>query len=156
MQGYTAGMKIRPARPSDAEPALALIRRAYAPFIGRLPDLPDVSAGVAGDIGLGWSFVAENGATLTGIALAAPAGDGLHLMNIAVDPDAAGQGVGSTLVRALEDAAQAAGITSLALATHRDMPRNVGFYRKLGWSVTGTDGTRIMMARHLPSSDRSG
>ena len=77
-------------------------------------------------------------------------------MNIAVDPDAAGKGVGSALIGALEDTARAAGITDLSLATHRDMPGNVDFYRKLGWSVTGREGNRIMMARHLPSSDRSG
>lgn len=149
-------MKIRPASPEDADAATEVIRRAYAPWRAKLPDLPDVASGVAEDIATGPALVAEVDGTVTGILLAKADPGTLHIMNIAVSPDAKGQGIGSALMRAIEAHARADSTHTLYLATHRDMPGNVALYEHLGWTVTGRDGTKILMERHLPSLDRSG
>ena len=140
---------IRPATPDDAGDATALIARAYAPWTARLPDLPDVTGGVAEDIRSGGVFVAVAGKTLAGVLFTGRNGDTLHLRNVAVDPAFGGQGIGSALVRHAESIARDRGLARLALATHSAMTGNLRLYARLGWRQTGRDGNKVFMEREI-------
>lgn len=125
------------------------IDRAYQPVKSRLPDLPDVSAGLAEDIRDHHVFVAELGAELAGCAIVSLNGTSAHLMNIAVDPDAKGKGLGRSLIAHVEEFARESGVIELHLATHVDMPDNVALYSHLGWSETSRTSNKILMKKDL-------
>ncbi|MCK7615838.1 GNAT family N-acetyltransferase [Roseibium sediminicola] len=125
------------------------IDRAYQPVKSRLPDLPDVSAGLAEDIRDHHVFVAELDGELAGCAILSLSGTSAHLMNIAVDPDAKGMGLGRLLIEHLERYARAGGATELHLATHVGMPDNVALYSHLGWSETSRNGNKVLMKKDL-------
>ncbi len=152
----TITVRIREAAADDADEAQAVIAAAYAPWRARLPDLPDVTDGVAGDIARGPAWVAEAEGRIAGVLLAGRDGTVLHVANIAVRPGMGGQGIGAALMREAETWAARAGCTLLRLATHAAMTRNVGFYERLGWQVTARDGNKVLMARHLPSRGKDG
>lgn len=140
---------IRRAVLQDADAIKRCIDRAYAPVKQRLADLPDVSAGVEEDIAARVVYVAVIGTALAGCAVLGIDGRQAHLMNIAVDPDFKGRGIGGHLIRAVEDHAQAAGSQELLLATHIGMPENVALYTHLGWSETGRTGNKVLMRKVL-------
>ena len=136
-------MMIRRAAPADADALRAVVAAAYAPF-GHL-DLPPVAEGLAEDIRDHNVWVAEvAGIVRGGIVLIL--GAEAHIANLAVHPDAGGQGIGRALIDTAVKAARAAGHLSVMLATHRDLGQTQAFYRKLGWVETGRDGVKVYLA----------
>ncbi len=139
---------IRPAIQDDASGLTACIDAAYAPFFARGLALPPVSEGIAGDIANNHVWVAESdGRIVGGVVLVL--NDSAHLANLAVHPDAGGQGVGRRLIDQAHEAASNAGHDRLQLATHIDMTTTQAFYRRLGWQETGQDGNKVYFAKEL-------
>lgn len=63
------------------------------------------------------------------------------LAHIAVDEDAAGGGVGRSLVSAFVEAVSAAGADRVELVTRADEQGAAGFYERLGWRRAGMSGS---------------
>ncbi|GAB2183257.1 GNAT family N-acetyltransferase [Roseibium sp. LAB1] len=133
----------------DAPRLKACIDAAYAPVKSTLPDLPDVSAGIAADISENHVFVAEIADRIIGCAILGLSGTSAHLMNLAVDPDVKGQGLGRRLIAAAEEFARENGAHEMHLATHVGMPENIALYTHLGWSEMERNGNKILMTKDL-------
>ncbi|WP_299480929.1 GNAT family N-acetyltransferase [uncultured Roseibium sp.] len=125
------------------------IDRAYAADKARIKNLPDVSGGLEDDICSNTVLVAEADGRLAGCAIFSVTGPDAHLINLAVDPDFMGQGLGRQLVEATEKEAFARGATEIHLATHPEMLRNVSLYSHLGWSETSRNENKILMQKKL-------
>ena len=140
---------IRRAGPEDAADLTAVIDAAYAPVRATLPNLPDVSEGVARDIAENLVWVATaDGAILGGLILIV-SGDHALLANVAVSPEAGGRGVGRALIAAAEAAASDLGLAEIRLRTHARMAGNLALYARLGWRETGRDGDSVRMSNPL-------
>ena len=106
-----------------------------------------MSGGVGADIAAEQVLVAVDGNAPIGCLIGGMIDGMWHVANIAVSPSPAGTGVGSALMRFAVAQDLRDGVDEMALARHRDMPRNVALYERLGWRVSGEDGNRIMMHR---------
>ncbi len=133
---------VRPATADDAHGLTACIDAAYAPYVAKGLDLPPVSEGIAGDIRDHHVWVATRSDRIVG-GVVLVLGDAAHLANLAVHPDAGGQGVGQALIATATSAARAAGYDKLHLATHVEMTGTQGFYQRLGWVEAGRDGNKV-------------
>ncbi len=142
---------IRKATARDADDIRRIIENAYADWATRLPDLPDVAAGIEDEIDAGRMHILESGGAIVGVLNTARHENALHVMNIAVDTKHGGKGIAKALLAYAETLAKGAGATCLALATHKDMAGNVSMYEHLGWRVTGTEGNKVLMQRKLGS-----
>lgn len=134
----------------DASGFEAVIRAAYAPWQGGLEGLPDVAAGIAGDIATHTVLLAESpsGEILGGVVVVL--GDGAaHVANLAVAPGASGQGLGRRLMQQAEIIAREAGYRTLDLTTHRDMQPTLEFHSRNGWTETGREGMRVFLSKPL-------
>lgn len=115
----------------------------------RLPDLPDVSAGIAEEIAAGTVTVAERAGQPVGAIIVHVSGSRAHLVNVATDPGERGRGTVRALIDHALRAARAEGAQVIALATHVAMPENVTLYTRLGWQEMGREGKRVLMERAL-------
>ena len=139
-------MIIRRATKDDVAGLTAVIEAAYAPFQGL--GLPPVTEGVAEDIRDHNVWVAEvEGEVCGGSVLVL--GSQAHIANLAVHPDAGGQGIGKALIEQASDAAAAAGHDMIQLATHAKMTMTQAFYRKLGWDETGREDNKVYFQKQL-------
>jgi GNAT superfamily N-acetyltransferase len=142
-------LSIRRAAPRDVLAIASVLAAAYAAHRIRLPDLPDVTGGIAEDISTHDVRVAEIDGRIVGAAVLV-AGEGVaHLANVGVHPDAAGRGVGKALIAVAETVARKNGAVRIDLATHVGMPDNVALYRHLGWHETGRVGNKVYMSKPL-------
>ena len=139
-------MIVRRASAGDAEALTACIVAAYAPF--QSLDLPPVAEGIAEDIRDHSVWVAEVSGVVSG-GIFVTFTDHAHIANLAVHPDASGQGIGKVLVDQACAAARAAGYATIHLATHADMTATQAFYRKSGWSEAGHDGKKVYFQKQL-------
>ncbi|MEW4460951.1 GNAT family N-acetyltransferase [Roseibium algicola] len=137
------------AKLQDVPALKTCIDRAYALVKSTLPDLPDVSSGLEEDIGQNQVFVAETDGRIVGCAILGLHGQSAHLMNIAVDPDSRGMGIGRLLMETVEVFASESGATEIHLATHVAMPENVALYAHLGWSELERNGNKVLMKKDL-------
>ena len=144
------GPHTRLATPSDADALTRAIAQAYAAERAHIPDLPDVTAGIAEDIAEGRAWVAEDGGEILGGMILHPDADHLRLANIALLPRARGTGLARRLIAQAEALAARASLSELRLTTHAALPGNVALYEHLGWQVTSRDDTRVHMTRALP------
>jgi ribosomal protein S18 acetylase RimI-like enzyme len=144
---------------ADRDAVEAVVHRAYASYVERIgkppgPMLDDYGKRIAE----GSASVLEgaDGAILAIIVLL-PHGDHLLLDNIAVRPEAQGQGLGRRLVAFAEEEARRRGFAELRLYTHQTMTENIALYRRLGFVETGRgheDGyDRVFMAKRLAPPD---
>lgn len=140
---------IRRAGPNDLDALQRVFVRAYAPARASLPDLPDVTGGLAGDIRDNTVLVAVRDRALVGGVVLDLSGPKALLANLAVDPDYGGHGLGRRLVSVAEDAARGSGATSLYLTTHRDLARTLSLYRRLGWIEIDRSGARVHLSKTL-------
>lgn len=138
---------IKTALSKDAEAVGEVIRAAYAPWVKMLSDLPDVSAGVTEDIASERVWVAVEGGEIVGCLIGGVITEQWQVTNVAVAPDHGGKGVGRALMTFAVARAKHEGATEMALATHRAMPGNIALYERLGWTVSGENGNKIMMRR---------
>lgn len=140
---------LRRAAARDAAALKAVIDAAYAPWKQALPDLPDVTSGLSGDIAGNIVFVAEVGGRIVGGMILVAAPDHLKLANIAVSPDASGRGIASALLERADAEALARGTSVLRLNTHAEMAGNLAFYARRGWRETGRSGVTVQMERRV-------
>jgi GNAT superfamily N-acetyltransferase len=144
---------LRRAEAADVNGITACINAAYAGYRATGIDLPDVAAGVAEDVRDNLVWVAVD-PQIFGVLVAVPGRSGWHLANLAVHPEASGQGIARRLLAQMEDAARRADVFDLALTTHIAMPDNVAIYTRLGWIETGREGNKVFMARRLGDAEQ--
>lgn len=141
--------KIRRATDLDVVELTDCIKAAYAKYTGQINDLPDVSDGVAEDISNNLVWVADvDGRVLGGLIIVLEGTRG-KLANVAVHPDAAGQGVGRQLLDIAVAECRSRNVEALDLVTHVQMPENLAIYQKLGWKESGRQGNSVFMTRKL-------
>ena len=139
---------LRQAAPADATGLTDCFRAAYAVYTGRVDDLPDVAGSIAEEVARHPVWVAVSGNRVLG-GVVVVLGKTAHLANVAVHPDASGQGIGRALIAQAERAAADAGYSALHLATHVKLTENIAFYTHLGWVETRREGNKVLMSRPL-------
>lgn len=97
--------------------------------------------------------IARNDALL-GLIVSWPEPDHLHVSNVAVDPSAQGQGVGTALIADAEATARGQRLPQLRLYTNAAMAENLTYYPKVGFEETHRehqDGyERVFYRRSVP------
>jgi len=139
-------MILRRATDDDVAGLTAVLQAAYAPF--QALGLPPVTEGIGEDIRDHNVWVAEVDRQVQG-GIVLVLGGFAHIANLAVHPDAGGQGIGQALIDIASEASAAAGHTQIRLATHAEMTTTQAFYRKLGWQETGRDGDKVYFQKEL-------
>ena len=130
---------IRPGRLSDAWSVRACAVAAYSRYVAAIgcPPAPMV-ADFDALIAVGSLHVAEGkGGNLTGFIVFYPEEGAMMLENVAVHPDAAGRGIGRTLIAFCEGEARRAGLPAVTLYTNAAMTGNLALYPRLGYARTG-------------------
>ncbi len=127
----------RQATLHDVGAVESVVRRAYTPYISRIgrepgPMLDDYAA----LIGDGRVHLIERGGAVQAILVLIPKPDGMLLDNVAVVPEAHGQGLGRAMLLFAEHSARAGGHRWLKLYTHEAMTENIALYSRLGYVET--------------------
>jgi len=144
---------LRLATAADLPAIKALIEAAYARYLTRMdkppaPVLRDYGPSVAD--GTTW----VTGSPITAVLTLYPREDHLLVENVAVHPDAQGNGLGRALLDFAEREAARRGLTRMALYTHEVMTENQAIYGHLGYTEVdrrAEDGyRRIYMEKTLP------
>lgn len=141
--------RIRRATANDAETYSECIDAAYSAYANRISDLPAVSDGIADDINDHIVWVAEADQNIVAGIVLIPCDDTLLVANIAVHPDASGNGLGRVLMELAETEAAALELDELSLSTHVDIPENISLYEHLGWQETARTGNKVKMRKRL-------
>ena len=155
MAAFPPGVRLRDARPEDAEALHALYRAAYHPDQDphRTRPLKDTRDDVRGYLREHAVLVAEDektGALLGTIHLRAIA----NVRRLAVAPEAKGTGLGSALMDAALERAAADGFDLAELDTQPDHPWLAAFYGRHGFEVRGIEelpdgGQWLVMRKRL-------
>lgn len=142
-------IKIRSAKPEDAAALKACIDAAYAIYKDEISDLPDVSAGIIDEISTGNVWVAEAGSKIAGGVFLSLFDEYAQLVNIAVDPQFSGKGIGKRLIAHLEAVCRSENLTEIRLSTHVKMASNISLYQHLGWVETSRTTNKVLMTKRL-------
>jgi N-acetylglutamate synthase-like GNAT family acetyltransferase len=142
-----ANWKLRKASLADAEALAACIDRAYFAYSSRIDDLPEVSDGIDEEIANHTVWVADQGGKVIGGLILVIRKNHAQLVNVAVDPDHSGNGLGKALLECAQDECRKLQIPSIRLSTHIKMPENVSLYEHLGWHETGRVGNKVQMEK---------
>ncbi|MGD9890610.1 MAG: GNAT family N-acetyltransferase [Dehalococcoidia bacterium] len=127
-------LDIRSARPDDVPGIIALVRAAYAPYVGRIGQEPaPMQADYATLVDEGVVFVLPGVGRLRAAIVMMPEANHLFLENIAVHPEEQGQGLGRQLMAWVDDQARALGLVAVELYTNELMTENLAFYPRLGY-----------------------
>ena len=121
----------------DLSAVEAIVRAAYSRYVPRIgrepaPMLDDYVALIRERRVhvLDWSGMVR------GVVVLIPEADTMLLDNVAVAPDAQGQGLGRKLLAFAEQAAWDAGYGSIRLYTNEEMTENIALYSRLGYCET--------------------
>ncbi|WP_141204184.1 GNAT family N-acetyltransferase [Streptomyces griseorubiginosus] len=126
--------EIRPAGPADVPAVKAVTDAAYEHYIERIGLVPQpMRRDHAANVAAGQVYV--TGDPVVGLVVVEERTDHLYLDNIAVRPDAQGQGVGGRLLRFVEAHARARGLAEVRLYTNAKMWENQEIYPKFGYEV---------------------
>ncbi len=130
-------LTITEAEPDDAGELLTLQRAAYLAegAIYQMFDLPPLTETldeVRAAIGSVLVLKAVAGTRIVGAVRARPDGETWHVGRLGVVPDRQGQGIGTALLRAVEQRAPAT-VRRFELFTGRDSAANLRLYRRLGY-----------------------
>lgn len=137
-------LRIRPTTLNDIA-ALPAIERAAA---GRFRDFPALAWLADGEVisaeqhlgyvkrGLSWLALAND--QPVGFILAEAHPSSLFIVELSVDLDWQGKGIGRQLIARVADHARRKGLTALTLTTFRDVPWNAPFYARLGFEMITT------------------
>lgn len=137
-------IRIRPTTLSDVA-ALSAIERAAA---GRFRDIPELAWLADGEVipseqhldyaerRLSWLALAND--QPVGFVLAEAHPSSLFIVELSVDLDWQGKGIGRQLIARVADCARKRGLTALTLTTFRDVPWNAPFYARLGFEKITT------------------
>lgn len=129
---------IRPAVTVDVPAVRAITDAAYRHYIERIGRVPQpMERDHAANVAEGKVFVAEESGTgrVVGLVVVEAYEDHLYLDNIAVHPDAQGQGVGRRLLHFVDAHARALGLPEVRLYTHALMWENQKIYPKYGYEI---------------------
>jgi ribosomal protein S18 acetylase RimI-like enzyme len=126
----------RPIGPDEAAKIAALFEAAYAPFRKTLPDLPDMTEGLAEELAETENWAAEDARGLSAVILLRVEDKALFIANLAVRPDTQGQGLARKLLEMAETRAGDLGLHRMLLTTHADMLGTIAVYKRLGFEVT--------------------
>lgn len=96
-------------------------------------DAPEPSPHLVGAAAEGRLAVAVDEGRIVGFAWWSPLGEGAHLEQVSVVPDAAGRQLGGRLIDWVATEAQEAGHPALTLTTFADIPWNAPLYRRYGF-----------------------
>lgn len=130
---------IGPATPQDAPDMLALQRRAFVEEARRsgTEDFPPLTEGldaIVDHIQTQTALTARDGGRVIG-AVRGVVTDGVCVVRaLVIDPACQGRGIGSALLKALEQALPS--VTRFDLTTNTLMEGNVPFYERHGYRVT--------------------
>lgn len=147
-----AALELAAARPCDVPQIVALVRAAYAPYVGRIGREPaPMTADYATAVADGRAVVARAGGRIAGLLVTDPRPDHLLIENVAVAPEAQGLGIGTALLARADDEARALGLPETRLYTNARMTENLAYYPRRGFREVGRrveDGfDRVYFAR---------
>ena len=127
---------IRPATPADESAIRTCAEAAYGRYVAAIGRKPaPMVADFAADIALGRIHVATDAAgALQGFIVFFDRDGAMFLENVAVLPQAAGQGIGKALIAHCEGRARALGLGSVQLYTNEKMVENLSIYPRLGYA----------------------
>jgi len=128
----------RPIRPEDAGEVLTLQRAAFASEAliydsVHMPPLTQTLEEVEAELRENLGCVALVGTRIVGAARAVRDGDLLLIGRIAIAPDQQGQGIGSTLLEAVEARGREAGAIEAELFTGSLSEANLRLYERVGY-----------------------
>ena len=132
-------IRIRPTTFSDAA-TLPAIERAAGERFREIPPLAWLAGGEVisteehlnyAERGLSWLALAND--QPVGFILAGAHPSSLFIVELSVDLDWQGKGIGRQLIACVAGHARTLGLASLTLTTFRDVPWNAPFYAKLGF-----------------------
>ncbi|RBY96818.1 GNAT family N-acetyltransferase [Blastococcus sp. TF02-8] len=154
-------LPLRPVPASVVGELLTLQRAAYAteaqlygdPF---LPALTQTLPELVAELSTGTCLGAWAGSRLVGAVRAREDGDTLHVGRLVVAPDQQGRGIGTHLLRAVEEST---GLPSAALFTGALSEANLRLYRRLGYAETHDEvvrpGLRLVHLRKQLTGERA-
>ena len=124
---------------------------AYAAYQDRLGGvrLPPMDVDYTAEIENYPCWVVESADEILGGLIMIFAADRAQIANIAVAPQAQGQGIGGKLMKLAEAEAGQRGFTDLYLATHVMLTEIISLYRHLGWEETGTDADKVYLQKKI-------
>ncbi|MCF8585236.1 GNAT family N-acetyltransferase [Enterobacter asburiae] len=137
-------LTVRPTRPGDVASLPAIERAAGErfrehPCLAWLADGEVISAEQHleyAERGLSWLALAND--QPVGFILAEAHPSSLFIVELSVDLDWQGKGIGRQLIACVADHARTLGLASLTLTTFRDVPWNAPFYARLGFEKMTT------------------
>lgn len=126
-------MTVRAAEPGDADAVRACVTAAYAPYVAHIgrPPAP-MQADYGALIAAGKVHVLDRHG-IAGVIVHYPRGDHIHVENLAVLPEARGNGFGRRLMAHAEAAALRLRLAGVELYTHALMTENIAYYGRLGY-----------------------
>ena len=157
---------IRLAEPGDRDVVACIAESAYAPYISRMDKKPaPMTEDYASRIKDKSLYVLESieeaagsrsmppAPRVRGFLVLLPESEAVLLDNVAVAPDAQGQGFGKMLMLFAEEKARAAGYDTIYLYTNEVMMENLKLYARLGYAETHRTKdkgfNRVFMAKKL-------
>ena len=94
-------------------------------------------------------WVVESAGEILGGLIMIFAADRAQIANIALAPQAQGQGIGGKLMKLAEAEAGKRGFAELHLTTHAMLSENISLYQYLGWEETGRDANKVYMQKKI-------
>jgi GNAT superfamily N-acetyltransferase len=149
-------LTVRPIRPDDAGEVMTLQRAAFVQeaLIYGTPEMPPLTQAleeVESELHENIGCVALDGPRMVGAVRARLDGSLLLVGRIAIAPDRAGEGIGTTLLAAVERRGAEAGATEAELFTGSLSEANLRLYEREGYveteRVQGDDGTEQVFLR---------
>ncbi len=130
-------MELRQAISADTDRIIEIARCAYDKYVARIGREPaPMIADFAAHITRNEAIVAVLGGIVCGYIISFARADDYFIENIAVDPSAAGGGIGRALMSHAENAAISHGRNLVRLYTNVKMHENFPFYEALGYRKT--------------------
>ena len=124
----------RPARAADVPILVRCARAAYARYVERIGREPaPMHDDFAALVVAGRVRVIERDGAVAGYAVAFERDGAMHLQNVAVFPERAGEGLGRRLIASVEDDARRLGCRAVDLYTNAAMRENLALYPRLGY-----------------------
>ena len=125
---------IRKATSFDIQEIETCAVTAYTLYVERIGREPaPMVANFAASIGKGHLYVAQEDNQIVGFVVFYPQQDHVHLENVAVTPGFQNRGIGTRLIRFVEQQAQQDGYTRVELYTNARMTENLELYPRLGY-----------------------